>query len=91
MQKEKEENSSISYEFCEDKFASLRELMQHKKKQHAENVNHCWNYAGGKCEFGEAKCWFLHVDKRESNVECTSCEKTFPVKAKLLQHRKTLT
>ena len=28
------------------------------------------------------------VDKRESNVECTSCEKTFPVKAKLLHHRK---
>ena len=63
--------------------------MQHKKKQHTENVNLCWIYAGGKCEFGDDKCWFLHANKSESSFECTSCDKTFPVKAKLLQHRKT--
>ena len=88
VQKAHVDDNSLSCEFCDDKFARLRELMQHKKKQHAENVNLCWNYAGGKCEFGDTKCWFSHVNKSESIFECTSCDKTFPVKAKLLHHRK---
>ena len=36
VQKEQECNDSLSCEFGEDKFARLRELMQHKKKPHAE-------------------------------------------------------
>ena len=88
VQKKQEDDYSISCEFCDEKFARLRELMHHKKKQHAENVKPCWNFASGKCEFGDTKCWFLHVSKSESSFECTSCDKIFPVKAKLLHHRK---
>ena len=88
VQKEKEENLSKSCEYCEDKFASLRELMHHKKNQHAENVNPCWNYASGKCDFGDDKCWFIHKSENGGRFECTSCETTFAVQAKLLQHRK---
>ena len=88
VQKKQEDDYSISCEFCDEKFARLRELMHHKKEQHAENVKPCWNFASGKCEFGDTKCWFLHVSKSESSFECTSCDKIFPVKAKLLHHRK---
>ena len=87
VQKDDGDNHSFSCEYCEDKFASLRDLMKHKKKQHAENVQLCWNYADGKCEFDDEKCWFLHKSENES-FECTSCNKTFKVQAKLLHHRK---
>ena len=56
--------------------------------QHAENVNPCWNYASGKCDFGDDKCWFIHKSENGGRFECTSCETTFAVQAKLLQHRK---
>ena len=56
MQKNDGDNHSFSCEYCEDKFANLRELMKHKNKQHAENVQRCWNYADGKCEFDDKKC-----------------------------------
>ena len=53
-----------------------------------ENVNPCWKYTSGKCDFGDEKCWFLHKCENGSKFECTSCDKTFAAQAKLLHHRK---
>ena len=40
-----------SCDSCSQNFESKRILMQHKKAFHKENVNACWNFFAGKCEF----------------------------------------
>ena len=81
-------DESIACNFCENMFENKRDLMKHKKEEHTEKVDICWQYLGGKCEFEEEKCWFLHKDKNISEFECTSCDKKFAVLTKLLHHRK---
>ena len=56
--------------------------------KHKENVNICWYYASGYCEFGSDKCWFLHMDGSETKFECNKCEKTFANKDTFSHHRK---
>jgi hypothetical protein len=46
-------DDSIECNFCEDTFENTGDLMKHKKKEHTEKVDICWNYAGGKCVFEE--------------------------------------
>ena len=72
----------------DNKFVLLRELMVHKKRQHEERINICWNYASGKCDFGSENCWFLHTERSETIFECNTCEKTFENQDKFLHHRK---
>ena len=55
-------STSPSCQFCDNKFTLLRELMEHKKIQHEEKINICWNYPSGNCEFGSDNCWFLHEE-----------------------------
>ena len=81
-------DDSIECNLCEDTFENKGDVMKHKKKEHTKKVDICWNYAGGKCEFEEEKCWFIHKDENRSKFECTSCDKTFAAQAKLLHHRK---
>ena len=88
VQKESDQSQFLSCQFCDNKFALLRELMMHKKRQHGEKLNICWNYANGKCEFWDEKCWFLHMDGSENKFECTACDKTFVIKDKFVNHKK---
>ena len=78
----------LSCEVCESKFKRLGELMKHKKDQHTEKVNICWNYVSNNCEFGDERCWFLHTNETEQKFDCTLCGKIFQVQAKLLEHRR---
>ena len=78
----------LSCEFCESNFESLGDLMKHKKDQHTEKVNICWNYVSSNCEFGDDRCWFLHTNETKEKFNCTLCGKTFRVQAKLLEHRR---
>ena len=93
VQKEREADHSLSCEFCEEKFGKLRNLMRHKKSQHEESINLCWNYASGNCKFGEDDCWFSHSNgdetrRGDSSFECNNCDETFSVKARFLHHMK---
>ena len=81
-------DESIECNFCDESFENQGEQMKHKKEEHTEKVDICWNYAGGKCDFEEGKCWFLHKDETTSRFECTSCDKTFAAQAKLRHHNK---
>ena len=81
-------DESIECNFCDKSFENKGEQMKHKKEEHTEKVDICWNYAGGKCDFEEGKCWFLHKDETTSRFECTSCDKTFAAQAKLRHHNK---
>ena len=49
----------------ENSFTRLRDLMKHKKEQHTENVNICWNYVHSNCEFGDKRGWFMHTNKTD--------------------------
>ena len=51
--------------------------MKHKKIQHEEKINICWNYPSGNCEFRSDNGWFLHKDRSETKFECNNCKKTF--------------
>ena len=62
--------------------------MKHKKDQHTEHVNICWNYVSSNCDFGDERCWFLHTNEMEEQYNCTLCGKIFSVQAKLLAHRR---
>ena len=72
---EGDQSPSISCQFCENRCANLKELMEHKKRQHQEKINVCWNYSTGNCQYGDEKCWFLHRETNETRIECTQCEK----------------
>ena len=78
----------FSCQFCNKKFVCLRELMIHKKRQHEENIDICWNYATGNCNFGSENCWFSHADRTLTKFGCISCEKIFVSQVELLHHRK---
>ena len=88
VQKPNEINLSLSCNFCEDKFRNLGQLMKHKKLNHTEHINQCWNFASGECEFKDSDCWFLHDNTDRNEFQCTSCDDTFAVKAKFFEHRK---
>ena len=59
--------------FCDGKFETNKDLMIHKKKEHSEKVQVCWNYSTGKCDFGENLCWFLHTNlntSKSAEIDC---------------------
>ena len=82
-QKQNEKDQNLSCDFCEENFNKLKELMKHKKAQHEENVQLCWNYASGTCDFSDEECWFGHEEKNESTFKCNSCDETFAARANL--------
>ena len=83
----------LSYEFCEEKFDTIRNLMRHKKSQHEESINLCWNYASEEWKFGDDECWFSHSKGNvtrggDSSLACNNCDETFSVKARFVYHMK---
>ena len=64
------------------------QLMEHRKKNHTESVQLCWNFSSGKCGYGDDKCWFLHCKASKSEMKCNFCDKTFASQSEFLTHRK---
>jgi hypothetical protein len=63
--------------------------MVHKKKEHSDKVEICWNYSTGKCEFGDDLCWFLHSNTSKScEINCNICGKVFTTLNQFLSHKK---
>ena len=85
---EGDKSSFLSCQFCVSNFSNLRKLMKHKKIHHEDDVDNCWNYSSGNCEFGGENCWFLHTNRSETKFKCNSCDKTFVNRDKFLHHRK---
>ena len=80
---------TFSCKYCEMKFRTKPELMNHRKRNHAEKVNACKYYVKGTCHF-EDRCWFKHErDERNSvNLKCGYCGKIFTIKDDLMNHIK---
>ena len=67
-------NDILSCNFCNRRIKTNKELMVHKKKEHSDKVEICWNYSTGKCEFGDDLCWFLHSNTSKScEINCNIC------------------
>ena len=47
---------------CDKRFTNKNDFMQHRKKEHVQNVFFCKNALKGTCRFGAKKCWFNHSD-----------------------------
>ena len=79
----------MSCNFCKRRFKTNKEVMVHKKKEHSEKVEICWNYSTGKCEFGADLCWFLHTNSSKScEIDCNICGKVFTTLNQFLNHKK---
>ena len=44
---------------CQNSFANIPSLMEHRKLNHIETVKQCSKYEEGKCDRGQ-KCWYRH-------------------------------
>ena len=84
---EDDEDGTIICKFCEEKFASIANLMTHKKIKHREKIKICENYNAEGCPFEDRKCWFLHIKSIEI-FKCNICDETFSSKGHFMQHRK---
>ena len=77
---------------CDKTFTSIRDLMIHKKKEHAEKVSHCWHFSAGTCPYRDEQCWFIHTTEKSnfsiSEYTCNICEKVCSNQSNFLQHRK---
>lgn len=83
-----EQNTCLQCNFCDEGFDFKSQLMEHRKKNHTESVQLCWNFSSGKCGYGDDKCWFLHCKASKSEMKCNFCDKTFASQSEFLTHRK---
>ena len=64
-------------------------MINHKKIEHTDNVNSCWNYSTGTCTYGEKDCWFIHKGKSSvPEFKCKICDEPFCNRLELQKHRK---
>ena len=84
---EAKQSNGLNCKICEKAFNSKRDLMEHRKKEHTESVNVCWNFSSGKCGYGDEKCWFTHDKISKSIFKCNFCGKTFESQSEFLTHR----
>ena len=40
----------------------LKELKRHRKLNHIEKVDFCWDFSTNSCEYGDENCWFVHEE-----------------------------
>ena len=52
---------------CQNRFANVPSLMEHRKKNHIETVKPCSKYVENKCDRGE-KCWYRHGSSVDFHV-----------------------
>ena len=66
--------------------------MIHRKIEHEEKVKPCRNFSGGKCDFRDDECWYLHresfQEKSLTKFTCSICEQVFVNRSEFMQHRK---
>ena len=80
--------------FCDETFENIDSVMKHQKKTHTEKVKQCILFSEGKCEFGDALCWFLHEEDgsislhEATQIKCKHCDKAFQTRSSFMNHRK---
>ena len=84
---EEPENEPIVCNSCDKTFASLKQLMHHKKIKHSDKVRNCWKFIEGCCPFGEENCWFIH-DSKPNDFTCSICDEKFKTQTVIVKHRK---
>ena len=66
--------------------------MHHKKREHTDYVQNCWNFISGLCEFNEDSCWFKHSPKNDKEkpeeYKCNICDHAFSARMNFMKHRK---
>ena len=62
-----EQLDEVECNWCEKVFMTQPELLNHRKKEHIENVPKCRNADIGICRYNEF-CWFIH-DQHENDIE----------------------
>ena len=86
-----ESPKNISCNICGEHFRIIRELMSHKKNEHADRVALCWKCKEDKCNFGDSGCWFRHSESEcseSTKMKCNLCDIEFRCLTDLLKHRK---
>ena len=61
--------------FCSQTFESRMQLMNHRKKEHYQAVQHCNQFRQNNCRFKDTACWFKHEIETESNDDANSSDK----------------
>ena len=79
---------------CRSEFRSYHALMCHRKDEHPSHKR-CRYYLKDECNFTAAECWYLHENKAdqqnsrdEGTEQCFVCQKNFPSKYDVMQHKK---
>ena len=90
---DEEDEGSFECQYCDEKFAVLKDLMVHKKTQHEEKVSSCWYFLNKSCIYGEDKCWFSH-ERYESHEDenfniCRICGERFSTLTMYMKHMKS--
>ena len=60
------ENPPLKCRYCEERFFSKSETMNHQKFNHEELIPICKNHVKGHCKF-KSKCWFQHSSYVNTN------------------------
>jgi len=84
------ENLNFSCRFCDEKFETLPEVMNHNKTIHTSNVPHCTDFLENICFHGE-NCWFLHNETFRNSgpsLKCAHCAQKFRTRSILREHMK---
>ena len=84
---EEDEEGHVTCKFCSEKFATIANMMMHKKIKHREKIAICQNFIADGCPFEDKRCWFLHIESNET-FKCNKCDKNFQTKSEFMQHRK---
>ena len=88
-----DESTGKNCYICDAKFSTHYDLMNHRKEKHIDRINQCRNFLSGTCRFTSIKCWWKHEEmpqKKQEEVACKFCDKTFSSKRDLMNHRKQL-
>ena len=79
---------SIKCYYCEQRFETKRELMEHRNKDHEEKAQFCSYFSEGKCDFDES-CWYSHDQPTViPEIKCNICGQIFQGKSSFMKHRK---
>ena len=64
----KQQRNELKCFTCQNHFANIPSLMEHRKINHIETVKPCSKYVDGNCDRGK-KCWYRHEVSEGSSVD----------------------
>lgn len=73
-------SDQVDCTICGQVFPNINHLLNHKKKNHIESVQHCKNDLSSSCKYGYQNCWYKHnipTDNELNNVNQEVIEKLF--------------